>query len=581
MKKLITLKVDGVSVKVPAGSTILDAADSAGVKIPTLCYIKDINKIGACRMCLVEVKGQRNLVTACTFPASEGMEVITNSPKVIDSRRSTLELLLSNHPFNCTSCERNENCELQALANLYDCQGKAYAGDTSKAQVDTSSTCYVRDNSRCIMCRKCEAICKKCQSVGVLGANGRGFNVHIGTTYDNPIAMSGCVNCGQCVVNCPTGALYEKSSKDDVIKAIFDDNKYTVIAMAPSVRVSLGEIFNLPYGTNVEKKAVTAFKRMGFDAVFDIDFGADLTIMEESEEFLGRLQTGRLPMFTSCCPGWVNYIEHFYPEFIDNLSTCKSPQGMFGSIVKSYYAKKLNKKPEDFYVVSVMPCVAKKGERLREPWSNGKTPDIDAVLTVRECGELIKQAGIDLKTLKDTDFDLPLGAGSGAGVIFGNTGGVMEAALRSVADRLENRELQEIDYTLVRGLKGVKEAELTVAGKKVKIAVASGLNNAKKLLYGIKCGKLNYDFVEVMACPGGCVNGGGMPIISSYIRRTKDVIGLRAKALYKSDYQNEIRKSHKNPYIVNLYKEYLGVPNSKIAHRLLHTKYVSHKKEGL
>jgi len=581
MKDLITVKIDNTIVKVPRDSTILDVADAAGIKIPTLCYIKDINKIGACRMCLVEVKGQRNLVTACTFPASDGMEIITNSPKVIDSRRCTLELLLSNHPFHCTSCERDGNCELQSLANIYDCQGKAYIGETSKAKVDDSSTCYVRDNSRCIMCRRCEAICKKCQAVGVLGANGRGFNVHIGTTYDAPIATSNCVNCGQCVVNCPTGALYEKSSKNEIIKSLFDENKYTVIAMAPSVRVSLSELFDMPYGTNVEKRAVTAFKRMGFDSVFDIDFGADLTIMEESEEFLSRLQTGHLPMFTSCCPGWVNYVEHFYPEFINNLSTCKSPQGMFGSVVKTYYAKKLNKKPEDIYVVSVMPCVAKKGERLREPWANKNIPDVDAVLTVRECGELIKQAGIDLKNIKDTDFDLPFGASSGAGVIFGNTGGVMEAALRSLADRLEKRELENIDYMLVRGLKGVKEAEINVAGKKVRVAVVSGLSNAKKLLNGLKNGKLYYDFIEVMACPGGCVNGGGMPILSSYTRRTKDVISLRAKALYKSDYQNEVRKSHKNPYVLSLYKEYLDAPNSKIAHKLLHTKYVSHKKEDL
>lgn len=579
MEKMIKLKIDNKLVEVPEGSTILDAADKCGIKIPTLCYLKDINKIGACRMCLVEVKNQKNLVTACCFPASDGIEVLTNSPRVIQSRKCTLELLLSNHPFNCNSCERNQNCELQALANLYDVDVSKYEGEVTECLVDTSSPCFVRDNKRCILCKRCEAVCKKQQAVGVIGTNKRGFDAHIACIYDKPVSETTCVACGQCVINCPTGALHEKSHKKEVIEALFDNTKRTVIACAPATRVSLGEMFGMPFGTNVEKKMITAFRRMGFDDVFDIDFAADLTIMEEAEEFVSRLtKQQNLPMFTSCSPGWVNFVENCYPEFIPNLSTCKSPQGMFGSIVKTYYAKKLNMKPEDLFVVTVMPCIAKKMEKDRQPFANENIPDVDAVLTVRECGELIKQAGLNLVEMEDGEFDNPLGLSTGAGVIFGNTGGVMEAALRTLADRLENKEIKNIEYLLVRGLKGVKEATIEVAGKKVKIAVISGLANARNVLEKIKKKEAYYDFVEVMACPGGCVNGGGMPIHSSYERRTIDIIKLRAQGLYDSDIKNTYRKSHKNPYIVSLYEEFLKKPNSEVSHKILHTKYTAKDK---
>ena len=581
MKKMINLTINNTPVSIEEGSTILQASVKANIKIPTLCFLKEINEVGACRVCLVEVEGMRNLVASCVFPVSEGMKVYTHSPRVMESRKNTLELILSNHNQNCLSCPRNLNCELQALAKEYNCDSMKYAGEMTETKVDDSSVAFVRDNSKCIMCGRCTAVCASRQSVHAIGKIGRGFKTQIGCAFGKNVDESFCVNCGQCVINCPTGALSDKSQEKEVVEAIYNKNKHTIVAMAPATRVALGEYFGNPIGTNVEKKMVSALKKLGFDAVFDIDFAADLTIMEEGTEFINRLKEGKKgPMFTSCCPGWVKFVEHFYPEFIENVSTCKSPQQMFGAVCKTYYAEKLGLKPEDIYVVSIMPCIAKKFERLRENQNAAGVPDIDAVLTARELGALIAKNGIDFNNLDDADFDLPMGLSSGAGVIFGASGGVMEAALRTVADVLENKSLEKVDYLLARGLKGTKEATVEIAGKKVNIAIVSGLQNARNLLEAIKNGEKEYDFVEVMACPGGCANGGGMPIHPSSIVNNNEIASLRAKGLYDSDLKNKIRKSHENKAVLDLYEHYLGTQGGEKAHHILHTTYVDRSKKN-
>lgn len=578
---MIKLTIDGVEVEVEEGSTILQASVKAGVKIPTLCYLKEINEIGACRMCLVEVEGMRGLVTSCVYPASNGMVVHTNTERVRQSRKNTLELLLSDHEQNCLSCPRSLNCELQRLAKEYDCDSHKYDGEKSKADIDDSSPCFVRDNRKCIKCRRCVAVCSARQSVDVIGTNKRGFNSYIGCAYNAKIGESACVNCGQCVLNCPTGALSDKTQKYEVLDQLNKKEKRLVVAMAPSVRVALGEYLGSSLGENVEGKMISALRRLGFQDVFDVDFAADLTIMEEAHEFIERFTKGdKKPMFTSCCPAWIKFVEHFFPEFIPNLSTCKSPQQMQGAVIKTYYAEKLKVDPNSIYFVSIMPCIAKKFERKRENINANKNGyDVDAVLTTRELAEMIKSSGIDFMSLPDGKFDEPLGISTGSGVIFGATGGVMEAALRTVADTLEGKDLSSVEYLLVRGVKGTKEAEIEVAGNKVKLAVVSGLKNARTLLEKIKSGEKHYDFVEVMACPGGCANGGGQPIHPSEITNNKVIAEIRAKGLYDSDLKNKKRKSHENPVIKEIYKNYFGTPGSKKAHEILHTTYVDRTKK--
>lgn len=572
----ITIKINGTTVSAPKGSTILEAARIAHIEIPTLCFLKEINEIGACRMCVVEVKGARSLVASCVYPINPDMEVWTNTPKVLDSRRKTLQLLLSNHNRKCLSCVRSGHCELQTLsADLGVDDEGYYAGAMTQSSPDESASHMIRDNSKCILCRRCTAVCDKVQGIGVIGANDRGFNTHIGSPFTMGLGDTSCVSCGQCISVCPTGALYEKDYIDEVLAAIADPSKHVIVQTAPSVRAGLGEEFGYPIGTNVEGKMAAALRRIGFDRAFDTNFGADLTIMEEAHEFVQRVQNGGvLPMITSCSPGWVKYCEHYFPDMTEHLSTCKSPQQMFGAIAKSYYAEREGLKPEEIVSVSIMPCTAKKFEIGRDNQAANGVPDVDYSLTTRELAKMIRQLGIRFQDLPDEDFDTPLGLGSGAGAIFGATGGVMEAALRTAVETLTGEELKALDFTDVRGIQGIKEASYQVAGLQVKVAVASGLGNAKKLLDKVRAGEADYHFIEIMGCPGGCVNGGGQPRQPGPVRNTVDIRSLRAKVLYDSDRDNPVRKSHENPAIKELYATYLGTPGSKTAHHLLHTSFV-------
>ena len=578
--KMINLTIDNIPVTVPEGTTVLEAARAAGIKIPSLCYLKDLNEIGACRICVVEVKGARSLMASCVYPVSEGMEVKTNTPKVRHSRQLTLELILSNHRMDCLTCNRNEHCELRQLASDLGIDAVRYANDDLQPQEEASALHLVRDNSKCVLCRRCVAVCRKRQAVGVIGPNERGFKTHIGSAFDRDLNEVDCVSCGQCIVACPTGALREQDSTAEVLAALSDPSKHVVVGPAPSVRVTLGECLGMPIGSNVEGKMVTALKRLGFDKVFDVDTAADFTIMEEGTEFLQRLQNGgTLPMITSCSPGWIRFCEQHYPDFIPNLSSCKSPQQMFGALVKSYYAEKAGIDPKDIYVVSVMPCTAKKYEVKREEqrMAGGYMP-VDAALTTRELARLITQAGMMFDHLPDSQFDPMLGISTGASVIFGTTGGVMEAALRTVAAKLMDDDSAPLVFHEVRGIEGIKEASYELPGRTVKVCVTSGLANAKTVLDGIRSGELHYDFIEFMACPGGCVNGGGQPLHSATTRSFTDLRGLRAAALYSQDEGMEHRRSHENPVVKEVYENYLGEPGSHKAHELLHCTYVPQKR---
>ena len=571
----INLKINGIEVTAPKGSTILEAARLAHIEIPTLCFLKEINEIGACRVCIVELKNGK-LVTSCVYPAEEGMEVFTNTPRVMDSRKKTVQLLLSNHNRSCLSCVRSGHCELQELAHDLGVEDEGYYdGEVSATEIDDSAAHMIRDNSKCILCRRCVAVCENVQGIGVIGANNRGFATEIGSAFGMGLGETSCVSCGQCIAVCPTGALQEKDCTEEVFAASADPKKHVIVQTAPAVRAALGEEFGLPIGTNVEGKMAAALRRLGFDKVFDTDFSADLTIMEEAHEFIDRVQNGGvLPLITSCSPGWVKYCEHYFPDMTENLSSCKSPQQMFGAIVKSYYAEKMGIDPKDIVSVSVMPCTAKKFEIGRDNEDANGVPDVDISITTRELARMIKKARIRFLELPDEKFDEPLGLGSGAGVIFGATGGVMEAALRTAVETLTGEELPKLDFTEVRGTKGIKEASYNVAGMEVKVAVASGLGNARELLNKVKSGEANYHFIEIMGCPGGCVNGGGQPQQPGYVRNTTDIRALRAKVLYDSDAANPIRKSHENPAVKELYDTYLGKPGSSKAHHLLHTTYV-------
>ena len=572
----VNIKINGIDVCAPAGSTILDAAHIAGIKIPTLCFLKEINEIGACRMCIVEVKGARNLVAACVHPINEGMEVLTNTPELIASRKRTLELILSNHDKKCLTCVRSGKCELQELCQELGVEDENYfAGESPEFELDDSAPHMIRDNNKCILCRRCTAVCEKVQSVGVIGPNNRGFASFIGSPFDMGLAETSCVSCGQCITACPTGALYEKDFIDDVLAAIADESKHVIVQPAPSVRAALGEEFGYPMGTDVEGKMAAALRRIGFDGVFDTDFSADLTIMEEAHEFLDRVQNGGvLPMMTSCSPGWIKYCEHYYPDQLEHLSSCKSPQQMFGAIAKTYYAEKMGIDPKNIVCVSVMPCTAKKFEINRDDQDAAGVPDVDISITTRELARLIRKVGINFRSLPDEGFDDPLGESTGAGVIFGATGGVMEAALRTAVETLTGEELASLEFNEVRGTEGIKEATYNVAGMDVKVAVASGLSNAKQIMDKVRAGEADYHFIEIMCCPGGCVNGGGQPQVHADVRNYEDVRAIRAKALYDNDKAKTIRKSHDNPSIKKLYEEFLGEPGSEKAHHILHTSYV-------
>lgn len=578
---MVTLKIDGRTVQAEPNATVLEACMAQGIKIPTLCNLKDINNIGACRMCLVEDAKTGKLQASCVLPVSEGLEIKTSTPKVLEARRAVLELILSDHDRSCLTCKRNQSCELQSLANEMGIEDIEFPGERIVKTIDELSPSIVRDNNKCILCRRCVAACAKTQGVYAIGMQNRGFKTQIGSEFGKSLNDVACINCGQCIAACPTGALTEKDATKEVWAALNDPDKYVVFQTAPAIRVAIGEEFGLPIGTRCTGKMVTAIRRLGADKVFDVDFAADLTIMEEGTELLNRINSGGvLPMITSCSPGWIKYCEHFYPDFIPNLSTCKSPNQMQGAVTKTYFAKQNDLDPRDIYVVSVMPCTAKKFEIARPEFGRDGYRDVDANLTTRELARMIRQAGLDFAHLPEEEFDDMLGESSGAGVIFGVTGGVMEAALRTVVDVLTGEDMPRLEYADVRGLEGIKEATVNVNGTDINVAIVHGTANAAKLLNAIRAGEKTYHFIEVMGCPGGCVTGGGQPIVDARTRYFIDPRAARAAATYSEDESMAIRKSHKNPAVQKLYVEFLGEPNSHLAHELLHTTYVDRSKEA-
>ncbi|MCL2121116.1 MAG: NADH-dependent [FeFe] hydrogenase, group A6 [Clostridiales bacterium] len=580
--EMVTVYIDGVEVKVPSDYTVLKAARKAGIKIPTLCYLKDVNQIGACRVCLVEIERARGLQASCVYPVSEGLKVHTRTAKVLSARKQVVELLLSNHPQECLTCSRSTNCELQTLAKDLGITDIPFVGEKNTYEVDLSSPSIVRDASKCILCRRCVSVCTQIQQVGVLGLINRGFDTTVGPPFKHGVGEVNCTNCGQCINVCPVGALKEVDHTERVWEALADPDKHVIVQTAPAVRAALGEEFGLPMGTPVTGRMVASLRRLGFDKVFDTNFTADLTIIEEGHEVIERLTTGgKLPVITSCSPGWVKFCEHFFPDLLENLSSAKSPQQMFGALAKSYYPETEKIDPKSVYSVSVMPCTAKKFECQRPEMEQAGTPDVDAVLTTRELGAMIRQAGIDFVNLPDEKADAPMGIGTGAADIFGATGGVMEAAIRTVYEVISGQPLPSLELAPVRGLEGVKEATLDVPNfGEVRVAVAHGLANAAKLMRVVQEGKKQYHFIEVMACPGGCVGGGGQPLVTSAdrIALEEDYQAVRVKAIYAEDRGKTLRKSHENPAISEVYEKYLGKPLGEKSHHLLHTKYVARSK---
>ena len=581
-KKMINLTIDDQKVTVPEGTTILDAAKQAGIDIPTLCFLKEINEVGDCRMCIVEVEGRKGFATSCIQTVEEGMVVHTHTQNVLEARHVILDLIISNHAKDCLTCTRSGNCELQTLATKFNVLNVEFPGEMTKHKIDDESPSIVRDFNKCILCRRCVAACKNVQHIGAIDVINRGFESCISTVGDHSLNNVNCTFCGQCIEACPTGALHEKETINDVWAKLKDPDTYVIVQTAPAVRVALGEEFQMPIGTNVKGKMVTALKRLGFDKVFDTNTGADFTIMEEANEFVERFKKNdNLPMMTSCCPAWVKYIESYEPDLLPHLSSCKSPHQMFGAIIKSYYAKKVGIDPEKIYTVSIMPCIAKKFERQRPEMQVDGLYDVDNVITTRELSRMIKQANIEFEKLEDSEFDNPMGEATGAGAIFGTTGGVMEAALRTAQDTLTGKSLDKIEFKQVRGGKGIKKATIEIAGKPIKVVAASGLENARIILDEIKSGKADYQFVEIMACPGGCIMGGGQPIKSSKIRSEVDIRKLRADSIYSIDDKSTIRKSHENPILKKIYEEYLEKPGSYRAEKLLHTNYKKREKYNI
>ncbi len=580
--EMVNIKINGRDYSVPADSSVIDAARIAKIDIPTLCYLKGVNEIGACRLCLVEVKGARGLMAACVTGVTEGMEIFTNTPKVREARKTNLELVLSTHKKDCLSCIRSQSCELQKLCrDLGVTDENRFAGKNVEYPKDESTAFLVRDNDKCILCRRCVAACKNMQGIGVIETLNRGFDTHIGSAFEQPLAATSCVSCGQCIVACPVGALYEKDDTDKVWEALNDPTKHVAICTAPSIRATIGECFGFEPGVDTEGKMVAAIKRLGFDGVYDMNLTADLTIMEEATEFLERMKTGKnLPLITSCSPGWIKFCEHYFPEFTDNLSTCKSPQQMFGAMYKTYYARKKGWDPADIVFVSAIPCTAKKFE-VRRPGESAAGDgiyDVDYAITTRELARMIEKAGINYRELDDEKFDEPFDIGSGAGAIFGATGGVMEAALRTAAEVILGKKLEKLDFEDVRGTAPIKTATYKLGDTEVRVAVASGTKNARELLNKVKSGELKVDFIEIMACPGGCVNGGGQPVQSAAVKAAVDLKAKRASILYNADKNLSIRKSHENLAVQKIYDEFLEKPGSHLAHEILHTYYI---KRGL
>jgi NADP-reducing hydrogenase subunit HndD len=578
--ELVKITIDGKTVEVEKGATIYDAAKLIGVDIPTLCYMNmgDMNikhNPGGCRMCVVEVEGRRNLAPSCVTPVTNGMTVNTHNMRVLNARRTVLELMLSDHPFDCLICAKSGNCDLQALAQRLGIREIPYEGEQSTYRKDTSPS-IIRDMDKCIMCRRCETMCNEVQTVGALSAVNRGFQAVVAPAFEMNLDHSPCTYCGQCISVCPTGALTEVDHTRQVIQALADPTKTVIVQTAPAVRVALGEEFGMEPGTIVTGKMAAALRKLGFNYVFDTDFAADLTIMEEGTELLGRLnkflagdKKVKLPILTSCCPAWVKFFEHNFPDMLDIPSTARSPQQMFGAIAKTYFAEKINVKREDLVVISIMPCVAKKYECSRDEFKTNGNPDVDFSLSTRELAQFIKQANIDFNSLADEDFDRPLGESTGAAVIFGTTGGVIEAAVRTAYEIQTGKTLAKVDFQQLRGLENVRSATIDVDGFGLKIGIAHGLGNARKLLEDIRDGKSEFHAIEIMACPGGCIGGGGQP----YHHGDVSILKARFKAIYREDAGKAIRKSHENPYITQLYKEFLGKPCGELSHHLLHTKY--------